>query len=83
MGRIIDHISHGNVQCSSAIFIEEDDAQNGVDHVDRHHSPGYIVSPHAVQNVSADQTYYTQVDPRPRAKSRAAMIYSRTQCENG
>jgi YVTN family beta-propeller protein len=62
VGRIIDYISHSNVWSSSAIFIEEDDAQNGVDHVDGHRSPGYIVSPYAVQNGSADHTYYTQVN---------------------
>ena len=50
IGRIIDYISHSNVWSSSAIFIEEDDAQNGVDHVDGHRSPGYIISPYAVQN---------------------------------
>jgi YVTN family beta-propeller protein len=62
VGRIIDYISHSNVWSSSAIFIEEDDAQNGVDHVDGHRSPGYIVSPYAVQNGAADHTYYTQIN---------------------
>jgi YVTN family beta-propeller protein len=62
IGRIIDYISHSKVWSSSAIFIEEDDSQNGVDHVDGHRSPGYIVSPYAVQNGQADHTYYTQVN---------------------
>ncbi|HKV80810.1 MAG TPA: alkaline phosphatase family protein [Candidatus Sulfotelmatobacter sp.] len=62
IGRLIDYISHSNVWSSSAIFIEEDDAQNGVDHVDGHRSPGYIVSPYAVQNGPTDHTYYTQVN---------------------
>jgi hypothetical protein len=62
VGRIIDYISHSNVWSSSAIFIEEDDAQNGVDHVDGHRSPGYIVSPYAVQGGPTDHTYYTQVN---------------------
>ena len=62
MGRIIDYISHSNVWSSSAIFIEEDDAQNGVDHVDGHRSPGYIVSPYALQNGPTQHTYYTQVN---------------------
>jgi YVTN family beta-propeller protein len=62
VGRIIDYISHSNVWSSSAIFIEEDDAQNGVDHIDGHRSPGYIVSPYAVQDGSTDHTYYTQVN---------------------
>jgi YVTN family beta-propeller protein len=62
VGRIIDHISHSPVWSTSAIFIEEDDAQNGVDHVDGHRSPGFIVSPYAVQNGPTDHTYYTQVN---------------------
>jgi len=62
IGRIIDYISHSNVWSTSAIFMEEDDAQNGVDHVDGHRSPGYIVSPYAVQNGPTDHTYYTQVN---------------------
>ena len=62
IGRIIDDISHSNVWPSSAIFLEEDDAQNGVDHVDGHRSPGFIVSPYAMQYGSTDHTYYTQVN---------------------
>jgi YVTN family beta-propeller protein len=62
VGRIIDYVSHSDVWKSSAIFIEEDDAQNGVDHVDGHRSPGYVVSPYAVQHEPTDHTYYTQVN---------------------
>jgi YVTN family beta-propeller protein len=62
IGRIIDYISHSNVWSTSAIFLEEDDAQNGVDHVDGHRSPGYIVSPYVVQNGSTDHTFYSQTN---------------------
>jgi YVTN family beta-propeller protein len=62
VGRIIDYISNSDVWKSSAIFIEEDDAQNGVDHVDGHRSPGYVISPYVVQYGSANKTYYTQVN---------------------
>jgi YVTN family beta-propeller protein len=71
VGRVIDIISHSSVWNDSAIFIEEDDAQNGVDHVDGHRSPGYIVSPYVKQQVNkdgagtgvvADSTFYTQVN---------------------
>jgi YVTN family beta-propeller protein len=69
LGRYIDAISHSSIWSSSAIFVEEDDAQNGVDHVDGHRSPGYVISPYVVQ-VNADQgagtltdsTFYTQVN---------------------
>ena len=62
VGRMIDIISHSTVWKNSAIFIEEDDAQNGVDHIDGHRSPGYIVSPYAVQGGPTDHSYYTQVN---------------------
>jgi hypothetical protein len=42
--------------------MEEDDAQNGVDHIDGHRSPGYVVSPYALQDGPTDHTYYTQVN---------------------
>jgi YVTN family beta-propeller protein len=62
VGRIIDYITHSSVWNTSAIFLEEDDAQNGVDHVDGHRSPGYIVSPYVVQNGPTVDTYYSQVN---------------------
>ena len=62
IGRIVDYVSHSSAWSSSAIFIEEDDAQDGVDHVDGHRSPGYVISPYAVQNGPADHTTYTQVN---------------------
>ena len=61
VGRIVDYISHSPVWGSSAIFITEDDAQDGVDHVDGHRSPGYIVSPY-VKNEITDNHYYSQVN---------------------
>jgi YVTN family beta-propeller protein len=62
VGRIIDYVSHSKVWDSSAIFIEEDDAQNGVDHIDGHRSPGYIVSPYVKQSGPTEHTFYTQVN---------------------
>jgi YVTN family beta-propeller protein len=62
VGRIIDDITHSNVWPTSAIFITEDDAQDGVDHVDGHRSPGYIVSPYVVQYQGANHTTFTQVN---------------------
>ena len=69
LGRYVDAISHSPIWSSSAIFVEEDDAQNGVDHVDGHRSPGYVVSPYVLQvnsdqggGVIEDSTFYTQVN---------------------
>ncbi len=62
VGRLIEAITKSNVWNSSAIFIEEDDAQNGVDHVDGHRSPGYVVSPYVIQTGITDHTHYNQVN---------------------
>jgi hypothetical protein len=62
VGRIISYISNSSVWATSAIFIEEDDAQNGVDHVDGHRSPGYVVSPYVIQNGPTVDSYYSQVN---------------------
>ncbi len=69
LGRYVDAISHSSIWSSSAIFVEEDDAQNGVDHVDGHRSPGYVFSPYVIQvnsdqggGVIEDSTFYTQVN---------------------
>jgi YVTN family beta-propeller protein len=71
LGRFVDIISHSPIWSSSAIFVEEDDAQDGVDHVDGHRSPGYIISPYVNQQVSPDGagagvtedgTFYTQIN---------------------
>jgi YVTN family beta-propeller protein len=62
IGRFVDIISHSPIWSSSAIFIEEDDAQTGVDHVDGHRSPGYVISPYVRQEGVVDSTYYTQVN---------------------
>ncbi len=48
LGRMVEAISHSKVWAQTAIFIEEDDAQNGVDHIDGHRQPVYVVSPYAV-----------------------------------
>jgi len=62
VGRLVDLVSHSPYWQSSAIFIEEDDAQGGVDHVDGHRTEGHVISPYAKQNGYVDHTYYTQVN---------------------
>ena len=47
LGRIVEAISHSKAWAQSAIFVEEDDAQNGVDHVDGHRQPVFIISPYS------------------------------------
>ncbi|HEV2355876.1 MAG TPA: bifunctional YncE family protein/alkaline phosphatase family protein, partial [Puia sp.] len=48
LGRMVEAISHSSIWAQSAIFIEEDDSQNGADHVDGHRQPVYVISPYAI-----------------------------------
>jgi YVTN family beta-propeller protein len=61
VGRMIDTISHSKFWSSSAVFVLEDDSQNGVDSVDGHRAPLEIASPYAKRGV-VDDTYYTQLN---------------------
>jgi YVTN family beta-propeller protein len=59
VGKLIEHISHSPIWGASAVFILEDDAQNGPDHVDAHRSTAYIASPYAKRNTRVSTMYST------------------------
>jgi DNA-binding beta-propeller fold protein YncE len=58
LGRLVDIISHSRIWKESAIFVLEDDAQNGPDHVDAHRSILLAVSSFSRRGV-VDSTLYT------------------------
>ncbi len=58
VGMLIDHLSKSPVWNESVVFILEDDAQNGPDHVDAHRSPAFVIGPH-VKRKFVDHTMYT------------------------
>ena len=58
VGMFIDYLSKSPVWKESVVFILEDDAQNGPDHVDAHRSPVYIAGPYVKRNF-VDHTPYT------------------------
>lgn len=60
VGRMVDEISHSRYWKDSAIFVVEDDSQNGLDHVDGHRAPVQVISPYA-QHGTVDSRYYTQI----------------------
>ncbi|MBV9805274.1 MAG: bifunctional YncE family protein/alkaline phosphatase family protein [Solirubrobacterales bacterium] len=60
VGRVIDAISHSRFWKSTAIFVVEDDTQNGVDHVDGHRGPAFVISPYSAGGVN--DSYYTQLN---------------------
>ena len=57
LGMIVEAVSHSRFWAGTAIFVLEDDAQNGPDHVDSHRSPAFVISPY-VRRRAVDSTMY-------------------------
>ncbi len=57
LGQIVDGVSHRSFWKSTAIFVLEDDAQNGPDHVDSHRSMVFVLSPWTHRGI-IDSTMY-------------------------
>ena len=61
VGRIVEAISRSRYWKESAIFVTEDDAQDGLDHVDGHRSVGLAISPYT-RHGAVDSNLYTIVN---------------------
>ena len=57
VGQLVDAVSKSSIWNSTAIFVIEDDAQDGPDHVDAHRSTCYVISPF-IKQASVDHTFY-------------------------
>lgn len=57
-GQIVEAISHSKFWPESAIFVVEDDAQNGPDHVDAHRTIAFVISPY-VKRGAVDSNMYS------------------------
>ncbi len=74
LGKLLDFLSHASIWKSSAVFVTEDDAQDGLDHVDAHRSvllvaspyvkPGYISHQHSDMG-SIEKTIYEMLGLGP------------------
>ena len=58
LGQIVDRVTHSRYWAETAIFVIEDDAQDGPDHVDARRTTGFVISPY-VPRGSVDRTSYT------------------------
>jgi YVTN family beta-propeller protein len=58
LGRLVEAVSKSKFWPQTAIFLVEDDAQDGADHIDSHRSPALVVSPYA-QRGFVDGTFYS------------------------
>jgi YVTN family beta-propeller protein len=60
LGKLVDAVSHSKFWATTAIFVIEDDAQNGPDHVDAHRTIAQVISPYS-QTGRVDSTFYSTV----------------------
>jgi len=61
VGRIVEAISHNRYWKESAIFVTEDDSQDGLDHVDGHRTEGLVISPYTKHGV-VDSHFFTIIN---------------------
>ena len=59
LGMMVEHISQSPIWKESAIFVVEDDAQNGPDHVDAHRTEGLVISPYTRRHFVDSHMYST------------------------
>ncbi|HUQ79697.1 MAG TPA: hypothetical protein VM076_01095, partial [Gemmatimonadaceae bacterium] len=59
LGKVVEGLTHSRFWPTMAIFVVEDDAQNGVDHIDGHRTVALTISPYARRGV-VDSTFYSQ-----------------------
>jgi len=65
LGRVVDAVSHSAYWDDTAIFVLEDDAQDGADHVDAHRSIAFVVSkysPGSATQPDVEHHFYTTVN---------------------
>ncbi len=64
VGRLVDAVSHSPYWDDTAIFILEDDAQDGADHIDAHRSIALVISKYAPRQERpfVDHHFYTTVN---------------------
>jgi YVTN family beta-propeller protein len=60
LGLLVETVAKSKVADSTLIFVLEDDAQNGPDHVDAHRSPAFIIGPY-VKQYALVSTHHTTV----------------------
>jgi DNA-binding beta-propeller fold protein YncE len=59
VGQLVEGVSKSKFWAGTAIFILEDDAQNGPDHVDSHRSPAFVISPWVKRHAVDSSMYNT------------------------
>jgi sugar lactone lactonase YvrE len=92
LGRIVETISASRYWKDSAVFVLEDDAQNGPDHMDAHRSVALVVSPYVRRRTVASSLYTTcgmlrtielilKLPPMSQCDAAAAAMYGAFQSQ--
>ena len=72
LGRIIEALTKSPFWKSTVVFVLEDDAQDGPDHVDSHRSPLLVISPYTREESSIDSPTPRTCSPRSKRYSSSA-----------
>jgi YVTN family beta-propeller protein len=59
VGKLIDRVAHSPYASSTLIFVIEDDAQNGPDHVNAHRTVAFVAGPYVKQGTVVHERYST------------------------
>ncbi|MGC2698177.1 MAG: bifunctional YncE family protein/alkaline phosphatase family protein [Candidatus Angelobacter sp.] len=59
LGLVVDKIAHSKYASNTLVFVIEDDAQNGADHVDAHRSIAFIAGPYVKQGAVVSMHFTT------------------------
>jgi YVTN family beta-propeller protein len=59
VGKLIDRVAHSPYASSTLIFVIEDDAQNGPDHVNAHRTVAFVVGPYVKHGSVVHERYST------------------------
>lgn len=60
LGQIVEAVSRSKFWKETAIFVVQDDPQNGFDHIDGHRTVGLVISPYTRRGGVVDSTQYNQ-----------------------
>jgi len=61
VGQLVELVSHSDTWSESAIFVVEDDSQDGADHVDAHRAPALVIGPYVKHGGEVVHTRYDQL----------------------
>ncbi|MBS1708951.1 MAG: hypothetical protein JSS65_09550 [Armatimonadetes bacterium] len=59
VGKLVEGVSHSKFWKETAIFVIQDDAQSGPDHIDSHRTVGQVVSPYVKRGALVSEHYTT------------------------